>query len=86
MSHKNIEFKGELMGVRLVPRGQTDRHISVQMLIEDDEHWHDLGSRFSSSWIGELIEQLQEAKKYMKTQERSMHKGKQYGYQFKDEV
>jgi hypothetical protein len=59
----NSEIKGDIFGVRFVRRGEHDPHICLQLLIEDDEHWFEIGSSFSACWIDDLIEQLTEAKR-----------------------
>lgn len=76
-----VEFKGQCKGVRLEKRGDGDNHIKVVLLTEDDENWFD-GDSFSSSWIDEMIEKLQEAKRYIETQEPDIYNGRQYGYRF----
>ena len=79
-------FKGSCKGVRLEKRGDNDNHILVVLLTEDDETWYD-GDRFSSSWIDEMIEKLQEAKKYIETQEPDINElGRQYGWKFKENL
>lgn len=60
------EFKGVCKGVRVVPKKGG---FSVILITEDDENWHD-GDRFDSHWIDELMEKLEEAKKYLKTKEQ----------------
>ena len=80
--NKNIvEFKGKCKGIGLRKRGIDDPHIEVVLLVEDDEIWHETGS-FSSYWVDELIEKLQEAKKYIETKEPDVYNGTQYGYKF----
>ena len=80
--NKNIvEFKGECKGIGLRKRGVNDPHVEVVLLVEDDETWYETGS-FSSCWIDELIEKLQEAKKYLETKEPDIYNGVQYGYKF----
>jgi hypothetical protein len=61
-----VEFKGECKGVLLKPRGKDDPHVLVSILTEDDEHWseHDC---FSSYWLDELIDQLQQARRALET-------------------
>lgn len=78
----NIEFKGNCKGVRLKKRGADDNHISVQLLTEDDEMWYE-GDSFSSYWIDELIEQLQNAKKFIETQDPDIYNNRQFGWKFK---
>lgn len=78
-----IEFKGQCKGVILTKRGEHDEHICIQILTEDDENWFASANAFSSGWIDELIEQLQQAKKYLETQEPDLHEGRQYGWKFK---
>ena len=82
---QKITFKGRCKGVELIKRGINDNHICINILTEDDGNWFVSKSEigFSSSWIDELIEQLQNAKKYIETQEPDMYEGRQYGYKFK---
>ena len=79
-----IEFKGECKGVRLVSRGKKDSHISIEILAKDDGNWFECGTPFSSYWVNELIQKLQEAKQFIETQEPDIYEGKQYGYKFKE--
>lgn len=84
---KTVDFKGECKGIRLVPRNSKDgdNHILVQFLTEDDGMWHEEEGLGSSYWIDELIEQLCDAREYIKTQEPDIaENGKQYGYKFKE--
>lgn len=78
-----VEFKGECKGVRLSPRNPSlhDNHIKITLLTGDDETWFE-GDSFSCYWIDELIDKLQEAKKFIETQEPDIYQGKQYGYKF----
>lgn len=80
----NKEFKGRCKGVQLKKRGFNDEHIAVQIITEDDGTWHNSGSMFSSYWIDDLIEQLQNAKKFIESQTPDIYEGKQYGYKFKN--
>lgn len=64
------EFLGSCMGVRLVPRGPIgslngDRHVMVQLLVEDDGRWHPKSNPISSHWLDELINQLVEARLWL---------------------
>lgn len=77
------EFKGQCKGVRLVPRGINDPHICVQIITEDDENWFESDKSFSSAWLDELIEQLQEARVWLATQEPDIYEGQQYGWELK---
>lgn len=76
-----MEFKGTTKGVKLEKRGINDDHIIVVILVEDDGEWY-AKDFFSSYYIDELIEQLQEAKKYIETQTPDMFQGEVYGYKF----
>ena len=73
------EFLGNCAGVRLVPRGDDDNHICVEILAEDDGTWQQ-GNEFSSFWLDELIAQLQAARRYIKTQKPDPEG---FGYEFK---
>ena len=76
------EFKGAQFGVKLTPRGDNDPHVCIQLLGEDDEHWFEIGDPFSSFWIDDLIQQLQNAKKALETMPKDRHG---YGREFRDE-
>ena len=80
---KQQKFLGKCMGVELSQRGMNDPHILVNILMEDDENWFKKAS-FSSSWLDEMIQQLQAAKAFCETQEKDMHNGRQYGFNFKE--
>jgi hypothetical protein len=60
---KEPEIKGQLFGATLIHEGN---HISVQLSTEDDEVWHDHGTRFDASWLGDLIFVLAQARKKIK--------------------
>ncbi len=60
-----MKILGEQFGVEFIDRG--DGHIMIQLLSEDDEHWHNIGTSFSSFWIYDLIEVLDNAKTYLET-------------------
>ena len=80
-----MEFKGECKGVRLVKRNENDPHICVQILTEDDGDWFTNDNQsFSSYWIDDLIEQLNNAKQFIESQEPDIYNGRQYGYKFKN--
>lgn len=76
------EFKGQCMGVGLSDRLSVDSHITVHTMVEDDGEWY-VTNHFSSYWIDELIQKLQEANNYLKTQTPDIYDHKQYGYKFK---
>ena len=65
---QKITFKGRCKGVELIKRGINDNHICINILTEDDGNWFVSKSEigFSSSWIDELIEQLQTLKNILR--------------------
>lgn len=77
-------FKGECMGVRLVPRDSENSHIYFEVMVEDDELWHPK-LLASSAWLDELIAVLQEARAAI--QQAGVPDvagdGRQYGWRFK---
>lgn len=82
---KEIEFKGNCKGVKLTKRGENDPHIMVSILVEDDGNWFvDEKNKFSSYWIDDLIEQLNNAKSFIESQEPDIYEDKQYGFKFKE--
>lgn len=76
------EFKGDCMGVRLVPRGADDRHICFEVMVEDDEVWR-AKMNVSSAWLDELIEVLQNARASMRHHDPDKVDGRQYGWRFR---
>ena len=78
-----IEFKGECIGIRLVQRGDKDRHICFQLLIEDDGYWYEMSehSQPSSYWISDLQNVLKKANAWIKKNCDKDECG--YGYNFK---
>ncbi len=83
----SVSFNGNCKGVRLKKRSKKDDHIVVVIMTEDDGKWIDI-DEFSSFWIDEMIEKLQEAKKFIETQEPDIYNynGKQYGYKFRKTI
>lgn len=77
-----MNFRGDCMGVRLEKRDDKDKHIVVVLETEDDEQWFEKTS-FSSYWLDELIEVLQAASSFCKSQEPDIVKGEQFGWKFK---
>lgn len=70
------------MGVDLVPRGEGDPHIIVELCVEDDENWH-RKMQVSSYWPPELIRVLQQAQTFCETQTPdTASEGRQYGWKF----
>jgi ribonucleotide reductase beta subunit family protein with ferritin-like domain len=58
MSEKT--FLGECLGVQIEKGEETQ----IQILVEDDGNWHLLDGSFSIHWLDELIEALNDAKKW----------------------
>jgi hypothetical protein len=79
-----IQFRGNCMGVKLRERGPNDPHITVILEVEDDENWYEQCD-FSSYWLDELIEKLQQAKKFCESQEPDNYENHQYGWKFSNE-
>jgi len=77
-----MKFKGQCVGVSLDKRGIEDDHILISLLIEDDEEWFKKLS-ISSSWLDEMIDVLNQAKEFVKTQEPDIIDNVQYGFKFK---
>jgi len=81
-------FLGECCGVALVPRGEKDNHILFVILGEDDEQWflQSYDGKYnchgtSSYWMDDLLEQLNQAKAWLKRNAEKDPSG--YGYCFK---
>ena len=72
-----IKILGKCLGVEFVARGEhsvseyvgkeKDKHIVIQLLVEDDGIWHKVGNGFSSFWLDDLIEVLNKARKILDT-------------------
>jgi len=70
---------GECVGVKFTPRAAGDSHVMLQLMIEDDEHWHGTNFRISSFWLGDMIDVLQRVQNTLdNTAENDT-----YGYSFK---
>lgn len=52
------EIKGNYFGIRLQPRGVEDPHVCLQLLLQDDMGWHEVGNPFSSHWLNDLMSVL----------------------------
>ena len=50
-----MKILGECLGVELIERLNKDGHVMIQLLVEDDGIWHELGTPFSSFWIKDLV-------------------------------
>ncbi len=80
----DLEIKKKQFGVKIIPRGPNDEHVVIQIITEDDENWFDHGNSFSSYWIDDLIDVLQETRRYIQHfTEADIVNGRQYGYKFK---
>lgn len=83
----NKVFLGSIHGFALTKRGPNDDHIILTLLTVDDEHWRvsDGMNVYSSAWIEEEIELLNEVKKWCEENctPETVFNGKQYGWRFK---
>jgi hypothetical protein len=77
-------FTGDCAGVKLRQRGENDLHVVFELLVYDDDLWHQFHSgSMSSHWLRELQDQLYEAEKWMrKNCLPDMQNGRQYGWCF----
>ena len=77
---------GECSGVALLPRGSEDDHICFIILSEDDGHWFQSHSGWSSYWLEDVRKQMERAEAWCKVNaEPDIHRnGGQYGYKFKN--
>jgi hypothetical protein len=74
-------FFGKQFGVGLLPRGENDPHVLVQLLSEDDENWFPSEQPTSSYWTSDLQAVLSEAQGWMEANCDPDKDG--YGWQFK---
>lgn len=79
----SFESRGQQFGVRFEKRGEDDPHVIVQILVEDDGNWFEVGSGFSSFWLDDVISQLQIAKATLEL-ESEFKKDGEWGYKFKE--
>lgn len=82
MDNRESKFLGNCMGVTIRSRGD-DGHIMFSICVADDGHWHEKLDGASSYWLDELIEKLEQARAFMRTQEPDVVNGKRYGYKFR---
>lgn len=78
-----IDFLGRKKSVRLTQTSKQ-QHIIVNILTENAEPY--IQHSFSSRFIDELIEKLQEANEYIKTQDPVIVDGKHYAYKFAEKI
>ena len=57
------QYKGDCIGVQLYERPDMNKQFNI--IVEDDEGWHESGFHASAYWIDELIEMLTLAKQYL---------------------
>lgn len=74
-------FFGHQFGIGLLPRGENDKHVCVQVLAEDDEYWFPSQGQFSCHWLSDLQAVLSEAQGWMEANCIPDKDG--YGWQFK---
>ena len=77
----DLDISRAQFGVCFERRGSNDPHVLVQIYSEDDENWFECGSMFSSFWIDDLINVLNEAKKQLKKNFKKDKSG--FGFEFK---
>lgn len=75
-------LKGTCHGVLFCRRGPDDPHVMIQLLVEDDGNWFTSDSGFSSYWLPEYIELMQEALKWLEANCDKDPDG--YGWVFRD--
>lgn len=77
-----IEFKGKMFGIRLIPRGNDDKHVCFQFILEDDGFWYEMSkhSQPSTFWIADLQEVLKKVNVWMK---KNCITDEYCGYRFK---
>lgn len=77
-------FLGGCYGVLLKERNiyHNDKHVLVQLIVEDDGIWHiPYKANGSSHWFEDIINVLQEAHEWC---EKHCEKDGQYGWKFKN--
>jgi hypothetical protein len=74
-----MKILGECFGIQLIKRGIGDSHVCINIMVEDDEIWHN-EMTLSSYWLDEMIEVLQQTKDYC---EKNCIKD-EHGYYFKN--
>lgn len=86
MPENSIYFMGHVKGIRIFERaGLSDPHISLEIgNVDRDGVWVANNTWFSSFWLDELIQKLQEAKAFIETQDPDFDaQGIQWGWKFK---
>jgi len=69
------------LGVLITRRGENDPHVVLQPIIEDDKTWHTPSGGFSSFWLPEYIDVLNEARTWIQMNCDSDPSG--YGWKFR---
>ena len=79
-------FLGKSLGIALSRRGNSDPHVLISFLVEDDEAWHlfDEGGQISSYWMPEFVSLMNEAMKWIEDncQKEDLVNGISYGWKF----
>ena len=75
-------FFGDCFGIALIPREENDRHICLQILLEDDEYWFAQENTFSSFWLSELQEVLKAVQEWLK--KNADPDPSNFGWKFRD--
>ena len=73
---------GDCLGIALLPRGNNDNHICLQLIGEDDGNWSVTTNSFSSFWVEDLQRVVNHAIDWLENNAEKDPSG--YGYIFKE--
>lgn len=76
----DVLILGACLGFQLKPRGPSDPHICIALLVEDDENWFVSSNGFSSFWCADLQKLLAQLERWLSQHAIAAKDG--YGWQF----
>jgi len=82
ITENDIVILGESHGARLAQRGVNDLHICIHLLVEDDGKWYEECADFSSYWLQDIIELMNQVKTELNSNPGIERDG-EYGWRFK---
>lgn len=76
----DVLILGKCLGFQLKPRGASDPHICIALLVEDDGNWFVSSNGFSSFWVDDLRKRMTQLELWLSQHAIPDKDG--YGWQF----